>query len=93
MNNQTFDLGDELEDTVSGFRGIAVSIHEYLNGCRRITMLPRVKDDNTFQNECTFDEPQLKLIQKGAWTRPVEEPLSVAKLGGTAINPPRTSAR
>lgn len=34
------NLGDEVQDTVTGFQGIAVSRHVYLQGCDRITIQP-----------------------------------------------------
>lgn len=35
-------VGDEVEDTVSGCRGTAVSRHDYYNGCTSYTVQPKV---------------------------------------------------
>ena len=57
-------MGDHVEDKVSGFKGIIVSEHNYLNGCTRCTVQPKV-DKNGKLPECqTFDKPQLKKIKK-----------------------------
>jgi hypothetical protein len=55
-------LGDEVIDTVSGFKGVAVSSHNYLNGCTRITIQPKIGNDGKLPETQTFDEPQLKTI-------------------------------
>lgn len=59
------NLGDEVKDGVSRFRGIAVGRYEYLNGCTRIGVQPRVGKDGKHPESCTFDEPQLTLIKAG----------------------------
>lgn len=55
-------LGTEVVDIVSGFCGIAVARHSYLNGCDRITVQPKTNKDGKLPEEKTFDEPQLKKI-------------------------------
>lgn len=58
------NLGDKVKDTVSGFEGIAVCRHSYLNGCDRITVQPPTNKDGTLPAELSFDEPQLKVTKK-----------------------------
>jgi len=56
-------LGDLVKDKVSGFKGIAVSRHSYLNGCDRISVQPLVeKKTGKHLDSCTFDEPQLVVL-------------------------------
>lgn len=55
-------LGDEVKDKVTGFLGIAVARHTYLQGCNRISVQPSVDKDGKNQESCTFDEPQLIVI-------------------------------
>lgn len=62
--------GDLVQDIITGFEGIAVSIHTYLMGCRRVTVQPKTKDGH-FQESQTFDEPQLVIIEKGHVKKPV----------------------
>jgi len=58
------ELGTEVCDVVSGFCGVAVAKHLYLNGCSRITVQPKIDKDGKLPAEQTFDEPQLELIGK-----------------------------
>lgn len=57
-------LGDEVIDTVSGFKGIVISSTEYLQGCNRMAIQPKVNKDGTLNEPCHFDEPQLKVTKK-----------------------------
>jgi len=58
-------LGDLVRDNVSGFKGIAVSRHIYLNGCNRISVQPLVDKKGIHPESITFDEPQLVVLKKG----------------------------
>jgi len=57
-------LGDFVKDTISGFKGIAVSKHSYLQGCDRISVQPPIDKNGKHPESVTFDEPQLKVIKK-----------------------------
>lgn len=56
-------LGTRCKDSVSGFTGVAVAAHSYLNGCTRITVQPPVDKDGKLPESQTFDEPQLNEIE------------------------------
>jgi len=57
-------LGQEVQDKISGFKGIAVARVEWLYGCVRIGVAPKVNKDG--KADCAyFDEPQLKIVGKG----------------------------
>ena len=56
-------LGDAVKDTVSGFSGIAVSEHIYLQGCKRITVQPKIDKTGKLPETQTFDEPQLMVLK------------------------------
>jgi hypothetical protein len=58
-------LGNKYKDKVSGFIGVAVSKHTYLNGCARFTLQPESDKEGKLPSCETFDEPQLELIKKG----------------------------
>ena len=60
------DLGDKVKDTVSGFTGIVISKTFYLQGCARICVHPRVDKNGKLPTIGSFDEPQVKVIKKGA---------------------------
>lgn len=61
----TIKLGQEVKDGVTGFKGIAVSRTEFLQGCCRIEVQPKVDKDGQLQELGTFDEPQLEVIGRG----------------------------
>lgn len=56
-------LGDEVKDTISGFSGIAVCRHTYLQGCDRISVQPKINKDGELKDSLAFDEPQLEVIK------------------------------
>lgn len=56
-------LGDKVKDEVSGFEGVAVARHEYLNGCFRISVQPAVGKDGKLPESATFDEPNIRLLK------------------------------
>jgi len=58
-------LGEKVKDTVSGFEGIAVASHHYLQGCNRITVQPPVDKDGKLPDPQSFDEPQLVKVGDG----------------------------
>jgi len=59
------DLGDEVKDSITGFKGIVVAVTNWLHGCRRITVQPAKLSTDGKPNEThTFDEPQLILLKK-----------------------------
>ena len=58
------DLGSEVRDSVSGFLGVATAKHQYINGCTRITVQPKVDKDGKLPETQTFDEPQLEVVSK-----------------------------
>ncbi|MBI2625387.1 MAG: hypothetical protein HYW70_03595 [Candidatus Nealsonbacteria bacterium] len=74
--NHKAKLGDLVKDRVSGFKGIAVALHRYLNGCDRISVQPMVEKDGKLPESKTFDAPDLKVVQRGAvkYTEPVDLP-------------------
>lgn len=59
-------LGDKVRDKVSGFEGIAVTRHTYLNGCNRISVQPAIDKDGKLPEYEAFDEPQLEVIESMA---------------------------
>jgi len=66
--NNMVNLGDKVKDPVTGFTGIAISRHFYLNGCDRITVQPKIGKDMKNPGSITFDEPQLQILKKNAIT-------------------------
>lgn len=69
MNNTitaefVFDLGDLVQDRITGLKGIAVSRVEHLYGCARYWLQPQEHKDGKPVEGFWIDEPQLVLIQK-----------------------------
>lgn len=62
---QRVNLGDEVQDIVTGFKGIAIARTEWLYGCARITIQPPVGKDGKVSDNCTFDEPAIKVLKSG----------------------------
>lgn len=57
-------LGAKCKDKVSGFVGVAVARHTYLNGCDRITIQPKIDKSGQLPEPQTFDEPQLEILEQ-----------------------------
>jgi len=64
-------LGDKVQDTISGFKGIAVAKHIYQQGCHRITVQPSVDKTGKLPESVTFDEPQLEVLISGVKKRAI----------------------
>ena len=76
-------LGKQVEDTVTGFCGIVTAVTDYLNGCTRVTVEPRIKDDGSLPEPQYFDVQQVLVVGSGVASRD----------GGAAIGgPPRRDA-
>ena len=61
---QMITLGDLVKDSVSGFKGIAIARHSYLQGCDRISVQPSIDKKGKHPESITFDEPQLIILKK-----------------------------
>ena len=57
-------LGKRYRDKVTGFEGVAVSEHTYLQGCSRIS-LERLADTGDKIISLCFDEPNLEALVGG----------------------------
>jgi hypothetical protein len=57
-------LGFKCKDKISGFEGVAVSVHTYINGCSRVTLQPLIDKDGKLPDTQTFDLPQLTMQEK-----------------------------
>lgn len=74
------ELGDKVKDTVSGFNGIAVGKHIYLQGCVRITIQPPIDKEGKLPEANTFDEPLVIVLKpKYVVTKKKEKPGGPAK--------------
>lgn len=58
-------LGNEVQDIVSGIKGIAVARHEFLNGCIRFSIQQKADKEGKMPDEKWLDVGQLKVVGKG----------------------------
>ena len=59
-----FNLGDEAEDTITGFAGIVVLRSQWLNNCNTYGLQPVALKEGIPQDRQLFDEPQLRLVEE-----------------------------
>ena len=57
--SEDIQLGDVVQCRHTGFVGVAMAFHTYINGCRRVTVQPKVKPDKTLPDPSTFDDTDL----------------------------------
>lgn len=83
-------LGDRVRDRMTGCEGIVIGITEWLYNCRRPIVQPIELKDGKPQDTLAFDEPQVDVIEAGAF-----QPLTLsvqpapAKTGGPRDTPQR----
>lgn len=84
----TIQIGDEVRDRISGFRGIVIARTEWFNGCMRLTVQTKKLGADGKPVDVTLDEPQLELVKAKALPRP---PLAVMdrSKGGPIPEPAR----
>lgn len=65
--NFKFNNGEEVKDLVSGFTGIIDCSSLWLNGCRRYSVQPKVKQDEPHEkpDSIWLDEETLEKISDG----------------------------
>lgn len=63
VNKLGIELGDEVKDSVSGFKGTVVATHTYLHGCTRFSVCSKSNKGAKPEVE-SFDEPQLIVVKK-----------------------------
>jgi len=60
MNKNEIKLGAEYKDKISGFTGIAIAKTEWINGCNRVTLAPKLDKDGKFQDSICMDIEQVE---------------------------------
>ena len=59
-----FFLGDEVSDTITGYKGIVVCRSQWIYNCNTYGVRSTELKDGLPMDDKFFDEPQLKLIKK-----------------------------
>ncbi len=62
--SEDIELGDKVQDVVSGFTGIVISKHFYIDGYISVSVQPTTENENVLPDSQTFNPMQLKLITK-----------------------------
>lgn len=57
------ELGSRVRDRITGFEGIITARIEFLTGCDRYIVQPRVDKDGKVPRSETFDEATLELME------------------------------
>lgn len=65
-------LGNKVEDVVTGLQGIASSKVEYLNGCVQFGVKPRVGEDGKMPDAVYIDVQQLIYLGEGVLIEQVD---------------------
>ena len=61
---KTVELGDNVKDLISGFKGIVVGRTDWLYGCTRFGVQGKMDKEGKVQEAQWFDKPQLVVITK-----------------------------
>ena len=59
-----FELGDEAEDLITGFKGIIVYRSQWIHNCNVYGLQPQEMKDGKPMEKQQFDEPQLRILNK-----------------------------
>lgn len=78
-------LGQEVEDKVTGFKGIVIGQTKWLTGCDQSIVKAKAKVDSLPLDGQWFDDGQLKFIGEGINAKDVQD----KKPGGPKINETR----
>ena len=62
--NFKYEIGDEVLDSISGFKGVITARTEYLYGTINYHVKPMELKDNKPQEEESIEEPQVQLLTK-----------------------------
>lgn len=79
------NLGDKVKDPVTNLEGIVIGRTEFLYGCTRIGVQPKISKDGKMPDAHWFDEPQLKVVKKAEIKRQTE---AQKKVGGPMVSIP-----
>lgn len=80
-------LGWEVKDIVTGFRGIVTARVEYINGCVQLCVTPSVGQDGKMQDGVYLDQQRLRVVGAGI----TSEAYQVSDTGGVMRDAPSTT--
>lgn len=62
---KTVELGDQVRDKVTGFKGIVTGQAQYLTGCKQVMVTPRASEDGKYVDACWLDVDRVEVVGKG----------------------------
>jgi hypothetical protein len=80
MRVEEIKLGREMEDTISGLRGIAISMHERIHGNIQVALQPK-GDGEKMPEAYILDIDNLQVVEGGRVATAVKAPEVPLKLG------------
>ena len=73
--NFKFSNGDTVRDVITGHSGMVTAMYGYITGCSRYGVSStKLEKDGTLGNSMTFDENQLELVKRGAYSEILSDP-------------------
>ena len=68
MRNEKIEMGDLVQDAITGHTGIAGGFTRYLNGCEQwLVMAQREKKDKDDKTDVWHDAQRLEVVTKGVF--------------------------
>lgn len=75
MTKREIKLGMEVQDTISGMKGICTCVSDWLYGCARVGLQPQGLDKDGRKQEVEFfDVAGVTIIGPGLYKEPVPKP-------------------
>lgn len=59
------ELGDEVKEKVTGYTGVVIAKTEWLTGCARYAIQPKMNKDGKIPEARDFDGAAISIIKKG----------------------------
>ena len=80
----TIKLGDTVRDRITNVKGVMTGYAEYLNGCKRVQIEGKKRDDGKFSIDW-FDEGRVEFVKSGSAMREAvgfDTPIRITRAGG-----------
>ncbi len=71
--DEQIELGDKVEDSITGATGVVIGLTCWLYGCKRATIQPDKLKEGAPQDPFTIDVPQLKVLEKEVLKNAIKE--------------------
>lgn len=77
-------LGDQVKDSISGFKGIVVGRAEFLYGCVQLSIAPQETKDGRVLDTVWLDEDRVVVTEENALAVPAT---AAERAGGPSMSP------